>query len=76
MVSLELTPDLFNSLRVLVIAGGKSADTGDNGIIAAAMVLQMMAQAAQSQQVRAFMQPKMPEDVAKANGVHPEAPLN
>ena len=49
-ITLELTPELFQNLRVMVTAGGKNAETGENGIMAAAQLLQLLAQAAEKAQ--------------------------
>jgi hypothetical protein len=46
-IKLELEPAVFGNLKALVIAGGKAMDTGENGIMAAAQMLQILAQAAQ-----------------------------
>lgn len=47
-IELKLTPDLYNNLRVLVIAGAKSPQTDETAIFAAAQLLQMMMQAAEA----------------------------
>lgn len=50
MIKLELETSVFNNLRVLVIAGAKATETGENGILAAAQLLQLFAQAQQNAQ--------------------------
>lgn len=45
IITLELTPELFNNLRVMVLAGGKNNDSGADGLMMAAQLLQIMAQA-------------------------------
>ena len=47
-IKLELDPAIFCNLRVLVVAGAKSSRTDENAIMAAAQVLQIMAQAAKA----------------------------
>ena len=47
-IKLELTEALYANLRVLVTAGAKSPQTGEDAIMAAAQLLQLMAQAAQA----------------------------
>lgn len=50
LIKLELQSNIFGNLRALVVAGAKAADTGENGIMAAAQLLQIMAQAQQEAQ--------------------------
>ena len=45
MIKLELTPELYGNLRILVLAGSKSPQTGEDAVIAGAHLLQVMAQA-------------------------------
>lgn len=47
MITLELSPELYNNLRLLVVAGAKSPATDENAIFAAAQLLQIMGQAAE-----------------------------
>ena len=42
MINLKLTPELYGNLRVLVMAGAKSPQTGEDAIMAAAQLLQLM----------------------------------
>jgi hypothetical protein len=48
MVTLALTHALLENLRALVVAGAKSPHTGAEAIMAAAQLLQIMAQAAEN----------------------------
>lgn len=64
-IELELTPELLGNLRVLVVAGAKSPQTGEDAIMAAAQLLQIMHKAANA---AAAQQP------AKPNGPGAEAP--
>ena len=45
MIKLELTPELYGNLRVLVVAGAKSPQTDEMAIMAAAELLVKMAEA-------------------------------
>ena len=42
MINLKLTPELYGNLRILVTAGAKSPQTGEEAIMAAAQLLQLM----------------------------------
>lgn len=41
-IILELTPELFSNLRLLVVAGAKSPQTGEDAIMGGAQLLQLM----------------------------------
>ena len=45
MIRLELTETLYGNLRALVTAGAKNPQTGEDAIMAAAQLLQIMTQA-------------------------------
>lgn len=45
-IALDLSPDLFRNLRILVVAGGKSSQTDEAAMMAAAHLLQIMNEAA------------------------------
>ncbi len=45
-IKLELTQSLLGNLRALVIAGAKSPQTGEDAIMAASQLLQIMTHAA------------------------------
>ncbi len=45
MIKLELSQAMLGNLRALVVAGAKSPQTGDDAIMAAAQLLQIMAKA-------------------------------
>ncbi len=63
-VKLELEPSVFANLRILVVAGAKSPATDENAILAAAQLLQILAQAAQAANEEAQAQAAAP----KSNG--------
>jgi len=67
MIKLELEPNVFKNLVALVTEGAKAKDTGVNGVIAGAQVLQILAQAEQAAQ--AAPAPQLP----KTNGHDAEA---
>lgn len=71
-ITLKLTPALYANLRVLVTAGAKSPQSGEDGIMAAAQLLGLMTQAAsQAQQEQQARQEAVPP-VA----VPPHAPMS
>ena len=45
MIKLDLTPELYGNLRILVVAGAKSPQTDEMAIMAAAELLVKMAEA-------------------------------
>lgn len=63
MIKLELTQPIFANLKILVTAGAKAQDTGENGIMAAAQILQILNEA----------QAEANKPEAKANGHSAEA---
>lgn len=71
MIRLELEQAVFNNIRALVIVGAKAAETGENGVMAAAHILQILAKAAQDSTVA---QPKLP--LPNSSGHHPENRVN
>lgn len=42
MIRIELTPELLGNLRVLIVAGAKSPNTGEDAIMAAAQLLSIL----------------------------------
>lgn len=57
MIKIELDPTVFKNLVALVVEGSKAKDTGMNGVIAGAQVLQILAQAEQAAQAAPEPQP-------------------
>ncbi len=60
VIKLELSPALYNNLRVLVIAGVKAPASDDVTIMAAAQLLQIMASAAQDASQIKASEPELP----------------